>query len=63
MLMLEHQLHRQLHQSRRAGLQNLAERGRFQVVFGQAQIGMVEQVEAFRPELQALGFADFEILE
>jgi hypothetical protein len=63
MLLLEQELNRQLHQAWRAGLQNLAERGRFQIVFGQSQIGMVEQVEALRPELHTFALAKLEILE
>src|SRR5208283_660743 len=61
--LLEDELDRQLQQSRRPRLQDLTERGGLQVVLGQTEIRMVQQVEALRPELHAPGLADVEVPE
>jgi hypothetical protein len=60
---LENELDRQLQQAWRTRLQDLAKRGRFQVVLRQAEIRVVEHVEALRPELHTPVLPDFEVLE
>jgi hypothetical protein len=50
-----------LQQARRAGLQNLSEDRRFQIVLRQTQIGMVQQVEALGAELQTRPLGDREV--
>jgi len=45
----------ELQQARRARLQDLAERRRFQVVHGSPKFGWLKQVEALRAELHTAG--------
>src|ERR1700691_2889591 len=58
-----YELNRQLQQSRRCGLQDLAEGRRFQIVLRQPQIGVVEHGAAFGAELHALRLTDIKVLE
>ena len=62
-LSLEDELEGQLQQARRARLEYLTERRRFQIVHGQPEIRMVEQVETLRAELHARGFGNLEVFE
>src|SRR5579884_4258101 len=49
----EHQLKRQLQKPRLARAQNLPEGRRFQIVLGQAEIRMIQQIEALGAKLEA----------
>ena len=61
-LPLEEELKCELYQPGRFCLQNLIESRRADIAVGQMEIGVIQNVEQLRPELQGLGFRQPNIL-
>src|ERR1700722_12597801 len=61
--LLEEELQRQLDRSTRLRLGDLSKRRRADVVVGQAEVRVIEEVKELRAELEALRFTDRDVLE
>lgn len=59
----EYQLQCELKQAWRPRLKDLSKSGGLQIILGQAEVGVIQSIEALCPKLHARRFADLKIFE
>ncbi len=59
---LEQKFQRELYQARWLGFQYLIEGRRTDVAVGYVEVGVIQNIEKLRPELELLGFGKAEVL-